>query len=97
MQTSECILVKPQRFSDNRGFFSEIYSRKRYSDLGIRFDFVQDDHSLSKEVGTVRGLHFQQPPYSETKIVSCLKGEVWDVAVDLRSIKIWDVRLKGDG
>ena len=75
MQTSECILLKPQRFSDNRGFFSEIYSRKRYSDLGIGFEFVQDNHSLSKEVGTLRGLHLQAPPHAQGKLVRCGRGQ----------------------
>ena len=84
MQTSECILLKPQRFSDNRGFFSEIYSRKRYSDLGIGFEFVQDNHSLSKEVGTLRGLHLQAPPHAQGKLVRCGRGAIFDVAVDIR-------------
>lgn len=84
MQTSECILLKPQRFTDNRGFFSEIYSRKRYSDLGIGFEFVQDNHSLSKEVGTLRGLHLQAPPRAQGKLVRCGRGAIFDVAVDIR-------------
>ena len=83
MQTSECILLKPQRFSDNRGFFSEIYSRKRYSDLGIGFEFVQDNHSKSKK-GVLRGLHYQDPPYAQGKLIRIVAGEVFDVAVDIR-------------
>lgn len=84
MQTSECILLKPQRFSDSRGFFSETYSRKRYSDLGIGFEFVQDNHSLSKKVGTLRGLHLQAPPHAQGKLVRCGRGAIFDVAVDIR-------------
>ena len=84
MQISECTLLKPKRFSDNRGFFSELYSRKRYSGFGIGVEFVQDNHSLSKEVGTLRGLHFQAPPHAQGKLVRCGRGAIFDVAVDIR-------------
>jgi dTDP-4-dehydrorhamnose 3,5-epimerase len=81
---SECNLLKPQKFVDNRGFFSEAYSRKKYADLGIDVDFVQDNHSLSKQVGTLRGLHFQAPPHAQGKLVRCGRGAIFDVAVDIR-------------
>lgn len=77
-------LIKPQRFSDPRGFFAETYNQLKYKDLGIDLDFVQDNHSLSREVGTVRGLHFQAPPHQQGKLVRCGRGAIFDVAVDIR-------------
>ena len=67
-------ILKPTRLSDNRGFFAEIYNRRVFEDLGIDVDFVQENHSLSSEVGTVRGLHFQSPPHAQTKLVRCGRG-----------------------
>ena len=77
-------LIKPSRFGDKRGFFSEIYNRKRYMEMGIDIEFVQDNHSLSRDVGTLRGLHFQGPPYAQGKLVRCGRGVIFDVAVDIR-------------
>ena len=78
------LLVKPPRFGDKRGFFSEIYNRKRYLEMGIDIEFVQDNHSLSRDVGTLRGLHFQEPPHAQGKLVRCGRGVIFDVAVDIR-------------
>ena len=77
-------LVTPRRFGDRRGFFSESWSRKSLADHGIDLDFVQDNHSMSREVGTVRGLHFQSPPHAQDKLVRCGRGRLFDVAVDIR-------------
>ena len=77
-------LIKPKKYVDKRGFFSEIYSRKRYLEMGIDSEFVQDNHSLSRDVGTLRGLHFQGPPYAQGKLVRCGRGVIFDVAVDIR-------------
>jgi dTDP-4-dehydrorhamnose 3,5-epimerase len=77
-------LITPKRFGDSRGFFSEIYNKRAFASAGITFDFVQDNHSLSAETGTVRGLHFQRPPYAQTKLVRVAKGRILDIAVDLR-------------
>jgi len=77
-------LIKPSRFGDKRGFFSEIYNRKRYMEMGIDIEFVQDNHSLSRDVGTLRGLHFQEPPHAQSKLVRCGRGVIFDVAVDIR-------------
>jgi dTDP-4-dehydrorhamnose 3,5-epimerase len=77
-------LIKPKRFEDDRGWFSEIYNQKSFVDMGINVNFVQDNHSLSKPVGTVRGLHFQRPPRGQDKLVRCIAGRILDVAVDLR-------------
>ena len=76
--------IEPKRHGDHRGFFAETYSRERYSDLGIRHEFVQDNHSLSALVGTLRGLHFQGPPHAQAKLVRCGRGAIFDVSVDIR-------------
>ena len=81
---SGVMLITPPRFGDNRGFFSESWNRKRMQDHGIDIDFVQDNHSMSAAVGTVRGLHFQSPPHAQAKLVRCGRGALFDVAVDIR-------------
>lgn len=78
-------LITPKRFVDTRGWFSEVYSVPAYADLGITCSFVQDNHSLSLSCFTLRGLHFQTPPHGQDKLVRCIRGRVFDVAVDLRS------------
>lgn len=78
------IHIKTKRHGDHRGFFAETYSRFKYSGLGIDVEFVQDNHSLSREVGTLRGLHFQAPPHAQAKLVRCGRGAIFDVAVDIR-------------
>ena len=78
------LIVTPPRFGDHRGFFSESWNRKRAQAAGIEIDFVQDNHSLSRDVGTVRGLHFQSPPHAQAKLVRCGRGCLFDVAVDIR-------------
>ncbi|WP_306372294.1 dTDP-4-dehydrorhamnose 3,5-epimerase [Roseivivax jejudonensis] len=78
------LILTPRRFGDARGFFSESWNRKRLSENGIDIDFVQDNHSLSEQVGTVRGLHFQAPPMAQDKLVRCGRGALYDVAVDIR-------------
>src|SRR5690606_30987226 len=74
----------PKRFADERGFFSETYSAKEFAEAGLSYNFVQDNHSLSRKPGTVRGLHFQAPPHAQAKLVRCIRGRVLDVAVDVR-------------
>ena len=81
---SGILLLKPQRFGDARGFFSESWNRQRMAEHGIDLDFVQDNHSMSREVGTLRGLHFQSPPQPQAKLVRCGRGRLFDVAVDIR-------------
>ena len=78
------LLLEPARFGDARGFFSESWNRKRLADAGLTPDFVQDNHSMSAQVGTVRGLHFQSPPHAQGKLVRCGRGRLFDVAVDIR-------------
>ena len=77
-------LIIPRRFSDNRGFFAETYNQRAYADLGISDIFVQDNHSVSEQAGTLRGLHFQNSPHAQGKLVRCGRGSIFDVAVDIR-------------
>jgi dTDP-4-dehydrorhamnose 3,5-epimerase len=77
-------ILEPTIFEDNRGFFMESYNKKDFEEIGLYFDFVQDNHSLSVHVGVLRGLHFQLNPKAQTKVVRCLKGVIYDVVVDLR-------------
>ena len=79
------LILTPARHGDARGFFSESWSRKVLAGHGIDLDFVQDNHSLSAAVGTVRGLHFQSPPHAQDKLVRCGRGALFDVAVDIRA------------
>lgn len=78
-------LIQPRKFGDHRGFFSETYNRRSLADAGIDLDFVQDNHSLSAEPGTLRGLHCQTPPMAQDKLVRVVRGAIWDVAVDIRA------------
>ena len=78
------LIVETDVFGDHRGYFTETYSKPKYEKLGITVDFVQDHMSFSAQKGTLRGLHWQNPPYAQSKLVSCTKGKVIDVAVDIR-------------
>lgn len=80
----EVKLVTPARFGDHRGFFSEIFNRRAYAEIGIDADFKQENHSYSADPGTLRGLHFQLPPATQTKLLRVLKGAILDVCVDCR-------------
>ncbi|WP_293802248.1 dTDP-4-dehydrorhamnose 3,5-epimerase [uncultured Bosea sp.] len=77
-------IVTPKKFGDHRGFFSETWSRKTFAEAGLDLDFVQDNQSLSAPVGTLRGLHFQSPPFAQDKLVRVTRGRILDVAVDIR-------------
>jgi dTDP-4-dehydrorhamnose 3,5-epimerase len=77
-------VIIPKKFGDHRGFFVETYSRQKLAPHGIDFEFVQDNHSMSAAVGTVRALHYQVPPFAQGKLVRVLKGSILDVAVDIR-------------
>lgn len=80
----EILLVKPDVFSDNRGWFMETYSYERYKKFGIDVKFVQDNRSRTESKGTVRGLHFQKSPKAQSKLVTCTRGSFIDVVVDIR-------------
>ena len=81
----DCIEVVPPRFGDHRGFFSETWKRSDFEAEGLRFDWIQDNHSRSAEARTVRGLHFQAPPVAQAKLIRVLSGAIHDVAVDIRA------------
>lgn len=80
----EVKLLRPARFDDERGFFSETFNRQRLEDAGIAFTPIQDNHARSVASGTVRGLHWQAAPMAQAKLVRVLKGAVLDVVVDVR-------------
>lgn len=77
-------LIEPKRFGDARGWFTEVYSEPAFAARGIDCRFVQDNHSLSTAPWTLRGLHFQTPPAGQDKLVRCIRGRIFDVAVDVR-------------
>ncbi|MCR0329382.1 dTDP-4-dehydrorhamnose 3,5-epimerase [[Clostridium] innocuum] len=78
------LIIEPDVHGDHRGYFMETYSKQKYQELGIDVEFVQDNMSFSAQKGTLRGLHWQNAPMSQSKLVSCTKGTVIDVAVDIR-------------
>lgn len=77
-------IVEPAVFGDSRGFFMESWSKRAFEEAGLRYDFVQDNHSSSDVKGTLRGVHFQKGKNAQAKLVRCARGAVLDVAVDLR-------------
>ncbi|MGE0054065.1 MAG: dTDP-4-dehydrorhamnose 3,5-epimerase [Hyphomicrobium sp.] len=80
----DVVLITPKMFRDERGFFSEVWTARSFSEAGLELDFVQDNHAFSKPKGTMRGLHFQLPPKAQDKLVRCTRGAILDVAVDIR-------------
>lgn len=78
------VIIEPDVFGDHRGYFMETYSKRKYEEIGIGVDFVQDNMSFSAQKGTLRGLHWQNAPIAQSKLVSCTRGKVIDVAVDIR-------------
>jgi dTDP-4-dehydrorhamnose 3,5-epimerase len=78
-------IIQPKKFGDHRGFFSETYNQRAFSEAGIDLVFVQDNHSLSAVVGTLRGLHFQSPPFAQDKLIRVPRGRILDIAVDIRA------------
>lgn len=78
------LIIQPKVHGDNRGWFTENYSKRTFEENNIFVDFVQDNHSMSAQKGTLRGLHFQNNPKAQIKLVRCTKGAIVDVVVDLR-------------
>jgi dTDP-4-dehydrorhamnose 3,5-epimerase len=77
------ILIRPEVHYDERGFFLESYTKKYFEEAGIKDEFVQDNHSFSIR-NTIRGLHYQEEPYAQSKLIRCISGEILDVVVDIR-------------
>lgn len=77
-------IIEGDVYKDDRGWFTETYNKEKFSNLFINTTFVQDNHSKSKDIGVLRGLHFQNSPKAQTKLVRCTRGRIFDVAVDLR-------------
>ncbi len=78
------VIIEPDVFGDNRGWFMESYSKKKLAEVGINVDFIQDNRSFSAEKGTLRGLHCQLEPTAQSKLLICIRGKILDVAVDVR-------------
>ncbi len=78
------LIIDPLSFGDSRGWFFESYSKSKFVNSGINVDFIQDNHSMSSKCGTLRGIHFQNTPKAQTKLIRCTKGKVLDIVVDLR-------------
>lgn len=78
------LLIEPDVFKDYRGYYMESYSKRTLEKYGINDEFVQDNHLLSLKKGTIRGIHFQNAPYAQAKLLRCTKGKILDVVVDLR-------------
>jgi dTDP-4-dehydrorhamnose 3,5-epimerase len=77
-------ILEPTVFRDHRGYFFESYSKRDYEELGLELEFVQDNHSFSREAGVLRGLHYQKEPMAQTKVVRVVSGAILDVVVDIR-------------
>lgn len=84
LRIADVKLLTPTKCEDQRGSFSETYSKRSFRSSGIEVEFVQDNHSFSAKKGTVRGIHFQAPPFAQDKLVRVVRGSILDVAVDLR-------------
>lgn len=80
----DVFLLEPKVFGDNRGFFMESYNDKLFKELELNYEFIQDNHSLSEEVGTLRGMHYQLNNAAQTKLVRVIRGAIYDVIVDIR-------------
>lgn len=104
-EISGLIIVEAEPIHDNRGLFSRAFCKQEFASVGLHKEFVQINHSFSKSAGTLRGLHFQKPPYTEMKYIQCIQGRIFDVVVDIRknsptylqyfSIELSDSNYKG--
>ncbi len=84
----DVLIIEPDVFQDTRGYFFESYNKKKLKALGIDVNFVQDNHSMTIKKGTLRGLHFQNTPHTQSKLIHCTRGSVLDVVVDLRKYSL---------
>ena len=83
-ELKDVVIIEPKVFYDNRGWFYESYNKEKASSMGLGMEFIQDNHSLSIPKYTLRGIHFQNNPTAQSKLVRCVRGRILDVAVDLR-------------
>lgn len=88
LEIPDVILIEPIVFADERGFFIETFKASDFKANNISYEFVQDNHSKSRK-GVLRGLHYQLKPMEQGKLVRCIKGKIWDVAVDIRKGSPW--------
>lgn len=100
-ELSGLLVFKPKIFGDSRGWFYESWSKKVLEEMNFFCDFVQDNHAFSAAKGTLRGLHFQKPPYAQAKLVRCSRGKILDVAVDIREnsdtyLKYFSIELSSE-
>jgi dTDP-4-dehydrorhamnose 3,5-epimerase len=79
------LIVRPKKFGDERGFFSEVFKQEALDQAGVKISWIQDNHAFSSTRGVVRGLHFQSAPYAQAKLVRVVRGAIYDVAVDIRA------------
>ncbi|GHD14520.1 dTDP-4-dehydrorhamnose 3,5-epimerase [Tianweitania populi] len=84
LSIADVVELTPRKFGDNRGFFSETFNQQRLIEAGLPGQWIQDNQSLSREKFTLRGLHYQEPPFAQAKLVRVLRGSIFDVAVDIR-------------
>ena len=91
----DVILITPEYFEDERGLFMEVYKKSEFEKFGIKWDFVQDNFSMSRK-GVLRGLHYQKNPKAQAKLVRCVKGEIFNVAVDIRKGSPYYVKWVGE-
>lgn len=81
---ADAFLIELDAFSDDRGWFARAFCKKEFEQIGHQKEWVQINHSMSRDKGTIRGMHFQHPPHNEAKLVRCIAGKVFDVMVDIR-------------
>ena len=94
-------VVEPEPFKDDRGFFARVFCKNEFNKIGHTGEFLQINHSMNEAKGTLRGLHYQLPPYAETKLVRCISGKIFDVIVDIRQsspsfLKFFSVELSAE-
>jgi dTDP-4-dehydrorhamnose 3,5-epimerase len=83
-ELNDVYIIELDKIGDERGYFGRVWCKNEFEEVGLNANFVQANKSYSKDIGTIRGLHFQVPPYSEVKLMSCVKGKIWDLVLDLR-------------
>lgn len=98
---SGAYIVTPEPFEDDRGFFTRVFCKNEFKETGLKAEFVQINHSKNNLPGTLRGLHYQKPPFAESKLVRCIKGSVLDIIVDIRNgspsfLKYFQIELSSE-